>query len=357
MLSAKLQVVLCALLFCGARTRATDSYHNLHLREHANRLGKLVHGRQPVQLFRRSGTCSFPNKAGMVAVQKNGQNAGWALASDVSCSYGSWCPYACEPGYLMAQWDSGSTSYTYPESQYGGLYCDENGNLQTPDSSRGYCYEGEGTLDAHNSASSGVAFCQTVLPGNEEMLIPTQVDAGSTQPLAVPGPDYWAGTAAHYYVNAPGTGVSDACQWGSSSDASGNWAPYVVGANADSSGNTYVKVGWNPEYVDAFGGTTPGFGLRVTCDDKSQCDGLPCAIDPSQQSVNQVGGSSVSGAGNAAYCVVTVKNGAKAAIEVFDSASSNNKRELQHHHRRHEADGAFRTVGGGTARSQTAASV
>lgn len=271
------------------------------------------------QLDKRGGNCAFPNHEGMVAVQTSGQNAGWAMHSDQTCSPGTWCPYACQPGQLMGQWDTSVTTYSYPGSQYGGLYCDSNGNLQTPDQSKGYCYDGAGTLTAKNSAGSDVAFCQTVLPGNEEMLIPTEIGSGSSQSLAVPGPDYWASTAAHYYVNPPGVSVDDGCVWGSDANPWGNWSPYVAGANQDSNGNTFIKIGWNPIYLDSsFSGTKPSFGIKVTCDDESNCDNLPCSIDPSQNAVNDVTSSQGSnGAGGASFCVVTAKNGAKANIEVF----------------------------------------
>jgi hypothetical protein len=49
-------------------------------------------------------------------------------------------------------------------------------------------------VKAVNKAGSVVSFCQTVLPGNEAMIIPTDVTGSVT--LAVPGADYWAGTAA-----------------------------------------------------------------------------------------------------------------------------------------------------------------
>ena len=39
-----------------------------------------------------------------------------------------------------------------------------------------------------------ISFCQTVLPGNEAMIIPTDVDSEMT--IAVPGVKYWAKTAA-----------------------------------------------------------------------------------------------------------------------------------------------------------------
>ena len=58
--------------------------------------------------------------------------------------------------------------------------------------------DGTGALAAQNECSEGVAFCQTVLPGNEAMLIPTKVGGGNTVTLAIPGPSYWAGTASQY---------------------------------------------------------------------------------------------------------------------------------------------------------------
>ncbi|CCF59184.1 hypothetical protein KAFR_0G01500 [Kazachstania africana CBS 2517] len=276
-------------------------------------------------------TCAFPSHEGMVAVQTSGSNAGWAMHSDQACTAGQWCPYACEPGQLMGQWDPEATSYTYPESQYGGLYCNSDGSLTTPNSGNSYCYDGKGTVSAVNSASGGdIAFCQTVLPGNEEMLIPTLVGSSSEQTLAVPGTDYWASTAAHYYINPPGVSVSDGCKWGDSSEPYGNWSPYVAGANMDDNGNTYVKIGWNPIYVDTFGSTKPTFGVKITCDDESKCNGLQCSIDPSVQNVNEVSSpDGSSGAGGATFCVVTAEDYASAKIEVFDAGNSNSTSTVQ----------------------------
>lgn len=275
---------------------------------------------------KRGGTCAFPNYPGMVAVQKQGKNAGWAMNTDQECSYGTWCPYACEPGKLMAQWDSSVTSYTYPGSQNGGLFCDSSGNLQKGFSDKDYCVDGKGTVEAVNEASGDVAFCQTVLPGNEDMLIPNNIGKGSSSVLAVPGPDYFASSAAHYYINPPGISTDQACQWGSSSNPYGNWCAYVAGANQDSSGNTFVKIGWNPIYLEQatpFRDTKPTFGVRIECDDPSQCEGLPCSIDPGSMDVNQVSTSSSTstGAGGGAFCIVTAKNGAKAKIVVFEAGS------------------------------------
>lgn len=78
----------------------------------------------------------------------------------------------------------------------GGLHCDSNGQIKKPISAHPYCADGVGTVAAVNQASSSVAICQTVLPGNEAMLIPTEVGAGSTEGLAIPDTSYWLSTAA-----------------------------------------------------------------------------------------------------------------------------------------------------------------
>ncbi|KAL2708672.1 putative secreted protein [Kluyveromyces marxianus] len=324
-----------SLVLAKTPSMKPDSYHHVHAHDHAKKLGKNIEGKEVTHLFRRGGTCQFPNGDGMVAVQTSGKNAGWAMHNDQECSYGSWCPYACEPGQLMNQWDPDVTSYTYPGSQYGGLYCDDSGNLQKKRSG-GYCYSGKGTVVAKNNAGGEVAFCQTVLPGNEEMLIPTSVGGGSSQTLAVPGPEYWAGTAAHYYVNPPGTSAADGCQWGTNAKAIGNWTPYVAGANMDASKSTFVKIGWNPVYLEqgsSFRNDKPSYGIKITCDDESKCVGLPCSIDPSKQNVNEVESSLKSQGDGASFCVVTAQNGAKANIEVFEVGGGGNQKREHHEHK------------------------
>lgn len=67
-------------------------------------------------------------------------------------------------------------------------------NIQKPFPDRPYCQDGTGSVAARNSCGKEVAFCQTVLPGNEAMLIPTLVQ--ELQTLAVPGTEYWCETAA-----------------------------------------------------------------------------------------------------------------------------------------------------------------
>lgn len=270
---------------------------------------------------KRDITCSFPNDDGMVAVfnTKVANSEGWA--QDGPCKANSYCQYACQPGYLMGQWNPAVTSYTYPGSQDGGLWCDANGQLSKPISDHDYCYKGKGTAKASNQANSNVAFCQTVLPGNEAMLIPTDVSNGSESDLAVPGTDYWASTASHFYINPPGVSVEDGCRWGSTSNPYGNWSPYVAGFNMDNNGNTYAKIGWNPIYVDdssPFKDSNPNFGIRLKCDDPSKCNGGTCEINPNTYGLNKVSNSQQADSEGAAWCVVTATDYSGVSVEIFD---------------------------------------
>ena len=64
----------------------------------------------------------------------------------------------------------------------------------------------------------------------------------------------------------------------------------------------------------------PTWGVQITCSG-GNCNGLPCAIDPSQNGVNEMVGSSSDGAGGGAFCVVTVPKGATANFEVFEGSA------------------------------------
>ncbi|KAB8074972.1 hypothetical protein BDV29DRAFT_172711 [Aspergillus leporis] len=266
------------------------------------------------------GSCQFPTDAGLVAVTPNAMNAGWAMSPDQPCKPGNYCPYACPPGQVSMQWDPKATSYSYPMSMNGGLYCDEDGKIHKPFPDKPYCQDGTGAIGARNKCKDKVSFCQTVLPGNEAMLIPTLVEELAT--LAVPDLSYWCETAAHFYINPPGYDTETACVWGTSSNPYGNWSPYVAGANTDGNGDTFVKIGWNPIYLETttpFRDVVPDYGVEIECEG-GNCNGLPCRIDPAVNIVNEITGSSSIGAGGGAFCVVTVPKGEKANIVVFDKS-------------------------------------
>lgn len=178
----------------------------------------------------------------------------------------------------------------------------------------------QSNIGVTNEAGSVVSFCQTVLPGNEAMLIPTEVYDTAT--LANPGTDYWCKTAAHFYINPPGISAAEACVWGTNQQDVGNWSPYVAGTNTDATGQTFIKLGWNPIYLEPatpFRNTMPDWGVRIECPGGG-CNGLPCEISPKTNWVNQMTGSSSNGAGGGAFCVVTVPKGSSANFVVFGGA-------------------------------------
>ncbi|GMF02255.1 unnamed protein product [Ambrosiozyma monospora] len=263
---------------------------------------------------RRDGRCEFPHDEGIVKLASNAH--GWAMDND--CTDGSWCQYACPPGQLMGQWNASVTKYG-PGSMDGGFYCNQ-GKLEKHVATNKVCYPGKGTASIYNGCSKNVAVCQTVLPGNEAMLIPTNVNASSSQSLAVPGTDYWAGTASHFYINPPGVSVEEGCVWGSTENPYGNWSPYVIGFNMDASGNTYAKLGWNPIYFETtspFRETKPSFGVTLKCVDPSKCNGDPCVINPHSIGLNKLNRGGLM-SDNAAWCIITATDYSKVKVEVFD---------------------------------------
>lgn len=133
-----------------------------------------------------------------------------------------------------------------------------------------------------------------------------------------PDTDY----VSSFYINPPGTSPETGCIWGTSSEPVGNWAAYTAGANTDSNGDTFVKIGWNPVYMEddvSFRKTKPDYGIEVECEG-GNCNGLPCKIDPAVNDVNEVSGSSSDDVGTGGFCVVTVPKGETARIVIFDGS-------------------------------------
>ncbi len=106
-----------------AHDRRRHHHHHNHNHQHhgsAPARASLAEtaGGTGMQLEKRGrGKCEFPTNAGLVAITPHAKNAGWALSPDQPCLPDSYCPYACPPGQLMAQWDPKATTYTYPQSQ------------------------------------------------------------------------------------------------------------------------------------------------------------------------------------------------------------------------------------------------
>lgn len=106
----------------NAHLSALERLHQHHRTAHASKAEE-GHGIElrAVEVEKRTGRCQFPTDAGLVAVTPNDANGGWAMSPDQCCDPGNYCPYACPPGQVMAQWDPDATSYTYPQSMVGFL--------------------------------------------------------------------------------------------------------------------------------------------------------------------------------------------------------------------------------------------
>lgn len=188
-----------------------------------------------------------------------------------------------------------------------------------------YCADGAGSFVAVNECSEEISICQTVLPGNEAMLIPNSVPAGGDLTLAVPSTSYWCETAAEYYINSPGYDTATACVWGDGSEPYGNWAPFVAGANQVASGETFVMVGINPIYccqTNTWPNSDPGFAVMIDCP-SGNCNGMPCECNPATMGPNKCTGGTV-GAGGAEFCTVTVPAGETAQLVIFSTSGGSN---------------------------------
>ena len=97
----------------NAHLNALERRHQHHRHEHSSR-AELGLPAAPVE--KRTNQCEFPSDAGLVAVTPNDQNGGWAMSPDQCCTADMYCPYACPPGQVMAQWDPDATAYSYPQS-------------------------------------------------------------------------------------------------------------------------------------------------------------------------------------------------------------------------------------------------
>ncbi len=212
--------------------------------------------------------CSdFPSGNGVIALDWLGFG-GWSglyhddTSTGGSCEDGTYCSYACQPGMSKTQWPSDQPSNGV---SVGGLYC-KNGYLyRTNTDTTHLCEWGEDSAVVVSELSDSVAICRTDYPGTENMVIPTVVDAGSSNILTVVDEDTyykWQGkkTSAQYYVNNAGVSYEDGCIWGTSGSGVGNWAPLNFGAGA-TGGISYLSLIPNPNNLDA-----ANFNVKIVSD-------------------------------------------------------------------------------------------
>jgi len=219
--------------------------------------------------------CStFPSdQPGVVAVDWLGLG-GWTgiqLTSGTgqSCEEGAYCSYACQPGMSKTQWPA--TQPSDGESR-GGLLCQGGKLYKTNTASNYLCEWGQPSSYVKSSLSSEVCLCRTDYPGTENMVVPTVVGAGATEPMSVVDEStyyQWQGksTSAQYYVNNMGVDVADACVWSTAGSNRGNWAPLNFGSGY-SGGMTWLSLFPVPD------STTLNYNVRiVACDSSSSING------------------------------------------------------------------------------------
>lgn len=251
-----------------------------------------------------TNACVLPSDPDIVPITPNKTNAGWAMSPDQRCTEGGWCAYACRSGMVSVQWDpsvacavgAGCNSFN------GGIRCGAGGEIAKPFPEKPFCEQGLDNISIRSELSQSVAFCQTVYPGNENMLIATVATPGCQgQILTSPPATYWMGTSAQFYVNPAGSTAAN-CNWGDPKVGPfGNWAPFVVGAGQAPDGLTYASLSINPNFP-AVAVAAPLYRISLTCD---ECHGLnrePCSLDPRN--------------GDTAACTVTVPPGAHAVIVI-----------------------------------------
>jgi hypothetical protein len=207
------------------------------------------------------------NWSGIQKLKKYNPSQIYNLVTGVSgekCESGGLCTYACPPGYF-------STQYPLEDQQsdgtsIGGLFCNSDGKLEltNPDINV-LCKAGEGGISVKNELSKGVAVCQTMYPGTENMVIPSYAAAGGTVELLNPKQDFfkWGGakTSAQFYVNKAGYTVEESCQWQPEQDptGAGNWAAIVIGVGKDGD-LTYISILPNTPTSTA----VLGFNIEIT---------------------------------------------------------------------------------------------
>ncbi|KAK9253763.1 hypothetical protein V1507DRAFT_457865 [Lipomyces tetrasporus] len=204
------------------------------------------------------------------------QLSGESLAGQgTSCEDGNLCSYACQPGMSKTQWPSEQPSTG--ESR-GGLLCNNGYLYRTNTNSNYLCEWGVQSAQIVSELDQSVAICRTDYPGTENMVIPTEVDAGATEPLSVVNQAtyyQWQGkaTSAQYYVNNAGVSVADGCIWGTPGSTVGNFAPLNFGAGAVD-GVTYLSLIPNPN-CDA----TLNFNVKIVASDGATVNGECSYVD------------------------------------------------------------------------------
>lgn len=251
-------------------------------------------------------SCSdFPSGQGVIALDWVG-HGGWSgienpdTSTGGDCKDGSYCSYACQPGMSKTQWPSSQPS---DGRSIGGLYC-KDGLLYRSNTDSDYlCEWGEPSAYVVSELSQDVAICRTDYPGTENMVIPTYVGAGKSEPLTVVDQDSyytWRGmkTSAQYYVNNAGVSLEDGCVWGDAGSGIGNWAPLNFGAGY-TGGISYLSLIPNPNNKDSL-----NFNVKIVASDSSSVVQGECYYEDGKYNGNGADGCTVAVTSGSAHFVL-----------------------------------------------------
>ncbi|QLL31434.1 hypothetical protein HG536_0B02970 [Torulaspora globosa] len=250
--------------------------------------------------------CSqFPAGQGVISLDWVGLG-GWSGVENAdtstggNCKDGSYCSYACQAGMSKTQWPS---SQPADGRSIGGLYC-KGGFLYRSNTNSDYlCEWGVPSASVVSKLNQDVAICRTDYPGTENMVIPTLVGAGQSQPLTVVDQDSyytWRGmkTSAQYYVNNAGVSVEDGCVWGDAGSGIGNWAPLNFGAG-QTGGITYLSLIPNPNNKAPL-----NFNVKIVAADSSSVVQGECYYENGKYNGNGADGCTVAVTSGSAHFVL-----------------------------------------------------
>lgn len=246
-------------------------------------------------------SCSdFPSGQGVIALDHLGFG-GWSgiehmedSSTGGKCDEGAFCSYACQAGMSKTQWPEDQPSNGV---SVGGLKC-KNGKLYRTNKKEDYlCKWGVKSAKVVSKLDKEVSICRTDYPGTENMVIPTVVQGGGENVLAVVDQDSyykWMGkpTSAQFYVNDAGVGYQKGCAWGTEGSGIGNWAPIEFGAGAVG-GQSWLSLIPNPNNKKA-----ANFNVKIEAGDGATVSG-ECKYENGKF----IGGDSTGG------CTVAVTGG------------------------------------------------
>lgn len=100
--------VAALVLLCAETSYAHSHGHRRHTHSHSLRHAKIHAEVEKPAVEKRKSTCTLPDHSDLHFVPGDVNN-GFAMSPDQPCEDGMYCPIACKPGKVMAQWEADTT--------------------------------------------------------------------------------------------------------------------------------------------------------------------------------------------------------------------------------------------------------